>query len=142
MGWCQTTHFGCAVARSASGKYYVACNYSPAGNSRRNFRTNVPPLGGFPELEEATASRGSIGSIRSEAFKEDAATAIQALSRGHKVRRGAAELRTAFKLHGELEILDDTSQEWHHAVIVKMGGGKVIAEYRINETSDPIQKQI
>ena len=40
--WKSTTKLGCAISfKSATGKYYGVCHYSPAGNYRGRFRQNV-----------------------------------------------------------------------------------------------------
>ncbi len=44
MVWDKTTKIGCGMARSSSGKIYVVCNYSPAGN-----RIGQKPIPGRPE---------------------------------------------------------------------------------------------
>jgi len=71
--WRSTKRLGCAMARSSSGRWYFACNYFPVGNVRRQFRRNVPPLGGHPEG-------------LTQAVKGEAATSIQAMVRGRSSR--------------------------------------------------------
>jgi len=41
--WKGSIEIGCGKARSKSGKIFVVCNYSPPGNYRGQFKTNVPP---------------------------------------------------------------------------------------------------
>jgi uncharacterized protein YkwD len=131
--WKMTQTFGCAVARSTSGHWYVACNYHPAGNVRRQYKNNVFPVGYWSEDDE-------------EALGEDAASPSQSLSssRFRETKRGfgKAALRSQFKLGGELEILDETSQEWCHCVIIKMGRGETVAEYAHPHSGEKIEKRI
>jgi uncharacterized protein YkwD len=42
--WKGTTEIGCGKARSKSGNIYVVCNYSPPGNYRGQFKSNVTEL--------------------------------------------------------------------------------------------------
>lgn len=126
--WRETKLFGCAVARSHSGAYYVACNYHPAGNHHHGFKSNVLPAESSQDAHEASGV--------------DAALSQQADKRGNGRRRGSAELRSAFKLGGELEVFDDSTQAWCRAIVVQMGGGRVVAEYTPSGAQEPLRRQI
>lgn len=91
---------------------------------------NVPPIGGLPDwfFTSEKADRAE--------FPPQAATHSR-----RNIRKGTTELRKVFRLGGQLEILDDDGV-WYDAVIVKMGQGKIIAEYRLPEAEESKQRQI
>lgn len=43
--WKSTEEMGCGVAKEIiEGKYFVVCNYNPAGNTSPLFKKNVPDI--------------------------------------------------------------------------------------------------
>lgn len=85
--WVGSRELGVGIAKSRNGHIFVVANYDPPGNFLGQFKENVPPLGGFQNIELPDIKSCNISLFDDEQFLQEGLTLHNEYRKKHRVPR-------------------------------------------------------
>ncbi|XKL65869.1 hypothetical protein PGB90_009289 [Kerria lacca] len=84
--WMASRELGVGIARSRNGQIFVVANYDPPGNFLGQFKENVPPMGGFTDIEYTPNAQCNAVPYTNEHLYDDMLKLHNEYRKKHKVR--------------------------------------------------------